>query len=93
MIKIYIQAYGIPETINDAIEDIYKNTKAKVISPDGETKLIDILAGVVQGDTFAAYLFIITLDYCQRNAVCGKGKSFVLPSNTTKPSKLLALKW
>ena len=51
-----------------AIEDTYTNTKAKVISPDGETKLFEILAGVLQGDTLAPYLFIITLDYFLRNA-------------------------
>ena len=44
----------------------------KVISHDGETKLFEILAGVLQGDTLASYLFIIiTLDYLLRKAVCG----------------------
>ena len=37
MIKI-LRAYGIPKIITDAIEDTYKNTMAKVFSPDGETK-------------------------------------------------------
>ena len=71
MIRI-LRAYGIPKTITDAIEDTYTNTKAKVISPGGETKLFDILAGVLQGDTLAPYLFIITLDYCLRNAISGR---------------------
>ena len=64
-----LRAYGIPKTITDYT---CKNTKAKVISPYGETKLFDILAGVLQGDTLAPYLFIITLDYCLRNAVSGR---------------------
>ena len=34
-----------------------------------ETELFDILAGVLQGDTLAPYLFIIALDYCMRQAL------------------------
>ena len=37
--------------------------KAKVHSPDGDTGFFDIVAGVLQGDTLAPYLFIICLDY------------------------------
>ncbi len=32
-------------------------------SPDGEIEYFDIVAGVLQGDTLAPYLFIICLDY------------------------------
>ena len=71
MIKI-LWAYGIPKIITDAIEDTYKNTMAKVISPNGETKLFEILAGVLQGDTLDPYLFIITLDYSLRKAISGR---------------------
>ena len=35
----------------------------KVRSPDGDTEYFDIVAGVLQGDTLAPYLFIICLDY------------------------------
>ena len=45
---------------------------AKVISPDGETELFEILAGVLQGDTLAPYLFVIALDYALRMAIDGK---------------------
>ena len=41
---------------------LYKNTKVKVCSPDGDTDYFDIVAGVLQGDTLAPYLFIICLD-------------------------------
>ena len=33
-----------------------------------EATLFDIVAGVVQGDTFAPYLFIICLDYVFRTS-------------------------
>ena len=37
--------------------------KVKVHLPDGDTDYFDIVAGVLQGDTFAPYLFIICVDY------------------------------
>ena len=40
-----------------------KNTKVKVCSPAGDTNFFDIVAGVLQGDTLAPYLFIICQDY------------------------------
>ena len=42
---------------------LYKNTKVKVHSPDGDTDFFDIMAGVLQGNTLTPYLFIICLDY------------------------------
>ena len=70
MIKI-LKAYGIPPTLLRAIEAMYTNTKAKVVSPDGETDLFDITAGVLQGDTLAPFLFVIVLDYAMRKAMAG----------------------
>ena len=43
-----------------------RNTKVKERSPDGDTDYFDIVAGVLQGDTLAPYLFIICLDYVLR---------------------------
>ena len=42
---------------------LYRNTKVKVCSPDGDTDFFDIVAGVLQGDTLVLYVFIICLDY------------------------------
>ena len=50
-----------------------KNTKAKVITPDGEAEVFEILARVRQGDTIAPYLFVIVLDYALREAISGRG--------------------
>ena len=44
----------------------------EVLSPDGETDTFSILAGVLQGDTLAPYLFIIVLDCALRRAIEGK---------------------
>ena len=41
----------------------------KVRSPDGDTEYSDIVAGVLQGDTIAPYLFINCLDYVPRTSI------------------------
>ena len=41
----------------------------KVCSPDGDTDYFDIVAGVLQGDTLAPYLFIVCLDYMLRTSI------------------------
>ena len=48
---------------------LYRNTKVKVRSPDGDTDYFDIVAGVQQGDTLAPYLFIICLDCVLRSSI------------------------
>ena len=48
---------------------LYKNTKVKVRSQDGDTDNFDIVSGVLQGDTLAPYLFIICLDYVPRTSI------------------------
>ena len=48
---------------------LYRNTKVKVRSPDGDTDYFDIVAGVLKGDTLAPYLFIICLDYVLRTSI------------------------
>ena len=41
---------------------LYKNMKVKVCSLGGDINFFDMVAGVLPGDTFAPYLFIICLD-------------------------------
>ena len=62
-------AYGIPKETFAVIMILYRNTKVKVHSPDGDTDYFDIVAGVLQGDTLAPYLFIICLDYVLRTSI------------------------
>ena len=65
MMKI-LKAYGIPGQLIEAIAKLYMDTRARILSPDGETEFFKILAGVLQGDTLAPYLFIIVIDYIMR---------------------------
>ena len=97
-----LSAYGIPEKIVRAIAIMYTDTMAKVLSPDGETDFFEILAGVLQGDTLAPFLFVIVIDYVLRTAVEGyehlgltlsEGRSARLPRKANKaahPSKSIS---
>ena len=64
-----LQAYGLPKETVAAIMILYRNTKVKVRSPDGDTEYFDIVAGVLQGETLAPYLFIICIDYVLRTSI------------------------
>ena len=83
MIRI-LKAYGIPPKLLHAIEKMYTNTKAKVITPDGETEMFEITTGVLQGDTLAPFLFIIVLDYAMRKALVGREDDLGFTLSTRK---------
>ena len=63
-----LKFYGIPETLVNVINELYKNTRTKVVTPDGDTELFKIVAGVLQGDTLAPFVFLIVLDFVMRHA-------------------------
>ena len=56
------------ETVT-AMMMLYRNTKVKVCSLEGDTDYFDIVAGVLQGDILAPCLFIICLDYVLRTPI------------------------
>ena len=71
---------------------LYRNTKVKICSPDGDTDYFNIVAGVLQGDIFAPYLFIICLDYMLRTSIDKiKENSFKLTKERSKrcPTKTI----
>ena len=51
-------AYGLTKEAVAAITILYRNTKVKVRSVDGNTEYFDIVAGALQGDNLVPYLFI-----------------------------------
>ena len=53
-------AYRLPKEPVAAIMMLYKNTKVKVRSPDGETHCFDMVADVLPGDTLGPYVFIMS---------------------------------
>ena len=68
MLKI-LRVYGVPEQLVSAIGLLYTGTKAKVLLPDEKTEFFEILAGVLQGDSLAPYIFTIMIDYAMRQAI------------------------
>jgi hypothetical protein len=64
-----LKLYGIPTKIIEAIRVMYTDTSCTVLSSDGETPSFPILAGILQGDTLAPFLFIIVVDYILRISV------------------------
>ena len=55
-------AFGLPQETVIAIMLLYKNIKIKVFTPDKDKDFFNIVAGVLQGNTLASYLFVICLD-------------------------------
>ena len=86
-------AYGLPKETVAAIMRLYKNMKVKVHSLDGDTDYFDIVAGMLQGDTLAPYLFIICLDYMLRISIdIMKDNSFKLAKERSRryPTQTIA---
>ena len=73
MLEILL-AYGIPQSIVNAIGIMYNDTVVAVRTPDGDTDFFPILVGVLQGDTLAPFLFIMMLDYTMRIVTQGYEK-------------------
>ena len=68
-IEQILLAYDVPKETFASIMMLYKSTKVKVNSPDGDTHNFDIVAGVLQGNTLALCLFIVCLDYVFRTSI------------------------
>ena len=60
MIKI-LKAYGIPNGLVNVIALFYENTRAGVITPDGNTDYF-----VIKREFFKATLFVIIIDFVMR---------------------------
>ena len=64
---------------------LYKDTKAKVCSTDGNTGYFNIVIGILEGDTLAPSLFIICLDYILQMSIdLMKENSFTLKKARSK---------
>ena len=66
-----LKAYDVPPRLIRAISKLYENTRARVISPDGESDYFEIKKGVLLVDTLAQYLFAIVIDYIMRKTYEG----------------------
>ena len=64
-----LKSYGVPVEVVDAVNMLYTNTTAQVLSPGGDIEFFEILARVLQGDTLSPYLFVIALNFAMRQAI------------------------
>ena len=85
-----LKAYQIPKLLK-AIAKMYENTKAKVITLDGETGFFEVKTGVLQSDTLAPYFFAIVLDYVMRETYRGKKEKLGFKLQKQKSSRLSAI--
>ena len=67
LFKIFFSA--LQNTMWDKFCYLFSNGKVKIRSSDGDTYYFNIVAIVLQGDTFAPYLFIICLDDVIRTSI------------------------
>ena len=94
--KQILLAYSLPQETVAAIMILYKNMEVKARSMDGDTDFFDMVAGVLQGDILAPYLFIICLNYVLRTSIdlmkkwlyTGKGKKQTIPCTNYYGRKL-----
>ena len=91
-----LMSYRVPVEIVDAINMMFSNIAGQVLSADGDTEFFEILAGVLQTDTLALYLFIIALDYTMRQAVGNESNlGFTLDRSRSRrhPAKVVLNLW
>ena len=67
MFKI-LRDYGIPESVTNAIKVLHTNTKSAVVVVEETTNFFDVLAGVLQGDVLAPFIFIVVVDWVMKNS-------------------------
>ena len=61
--------YGLSKETVTIIMTLYKNTKAMVCLPDGNTDFFDTAAGILLGDTLVPHIFMISLEYVFRTSI------------------------
>ena len=79
-----LSAYGIPSCVVDAIQVMYKDTCAKVLTPEGETNAFKIDTGAHQGDPLVPFLFIIVLDYALRTSITSSDGLTLKPRRSSR---------
>ena len=65
-LKAILIAYRLPVKLVNGIMSLYRGATARVRTSDGLTDIIALSRGVLQGDTFAPYLFVIIMDFIIR---------------------------
>ena len=64
-----LEQHGVPPLLIQAVTDLYTDSTAFVLTSDGPTRKFSTSSGVLQGDTLAPFLFVMTMDYVLRRAL------------------------
>ena len=64
-----LYAYGLLKVTVTTMTMFNKNTKPRVRLPDEDTDFFNSVAGILEGDILAPYLFIICLDSVHRTSI------------------------
>ena len=64
-----LRNYGLTTKIVAAVMSMYLGTTARVVTAYGCSNDLAVESGVLQGDTLASYLFVITVDYVLRASI------------------------
>ena len=68
--ELILSSYDIAQKIVKAIMSMYSYNSATMLTPDGQSDLFDITAGVLQGDTLSPFIFVVVVDYMPCLLVC-----------------------
>jgi hypothetical protein len=81
--------YNVPEELAGAVMSMYDGAKAKVkYSNDQFTNFIDLGIGVLQGDTLAAYSFMIAINYAIRVALADQSLGLKITNKVGTSSRI-----
>ena len=68
--ELILSSYDIAQKIVKAIMSMYSYNSATMLTPDGQSDLFDITAGVLQGGTLSPFIFVVVVDYMPCLLVC-----------------------
>ena len=79
---------GIPEDFIIIVSNLYFDAHTKFLTPHGWTRLLQILRGMIQGDSLSSLIFILLVEPLIR-WIKSTQKGYTLPSNNLS----LTSKW
>uniref|UniRef100_A0A1I8GUQ0 Cystathionine beta-synthase n=1 Tax=Macrostomum lignano TaxID=282301 RepID=A0A1I8GUQ0_9PLAT len=76
--------YDVPAALVSAVVDLYRVSRAFVMSSDGPTEEFGTSSGVLQGDTLAPLLFLLVVDYVLRRFLREDDSYLLVPRRSSR---------
>ena len=64
-----LDQHGVPPLLVQAVTDLYTDSSAFVLTPDGPSSEFTTTSGVLQGDTLSPFLFVMVMDFVLRRSL------------------------